>query len=110
MCVQGWEREQTQSRHLIKNISGTEQQSCKPSFEKKALKPLNEENIGQPALPIHDIILHFEHIICKASYSQNEMFHNYILLGVLFCCLDVHKQKSYTSYLEIEKYRNQMGT
>lgn len=102
MCA-GLGGEQSQSRHPIKNISGIDQQSCKPSFERKALKPLNEENIEQPALPIHNVILHFANIICKASYPQNEMFHNYVLLGVLFCCLDVHKQKFYTLYLEIEK-------
>lgn len=74
----GLGEEQSQSRHLIENISGKKQQSWKPSFEKKALKPFNEENIGQPALPIHDIIFHFENIICKASYPHNEMFHNYV--------------------------------
>lgn len=61
-----------------------------------------KETLGNQ--PYLYIILHFENIY-KASHPHNEMFHNYVLLGVLFCCLDEHKQKPHTSYLETEKYR-----
>lgn len=50
----------------------------------------------------NDIILHSENIICKASHPDNQKFHNFVLLGVLFCCLDTYKRKAHTWFLRVE--------
>lgn len=76
--------------------------AIKKSFKKKALKPLNGKILGNQ-LSLHDIILHLENIICKASHPDNQKFHIMYYWGYCFAVWMHTNKKPTPGFLRVER-------
>lgn len=102
MCA-GLGGEQSQSRHLIKNVSGKEQQSYKQSFKKKALKPHNGKTMGN-----HPYLYMTAFCTLKTLYAKLHilLIRSFIIMyywGVCFAVGCIQTKNLTPDFLRVEK-------